>query len=92
MIGCTGQLDAVEVIVIESDNCSNQYKSAQHFFHLQELANIFKKDIIRIHGIAGHGKGEVDHVEGLEKVAIRQHIASGGFVQSSFEMIDFLQN
>ena len=36
MIGCTQQLNNVEAIIIESDNCSNQGKSAQHFYHLQE--------------------------------------------------------
>ena len=42
--------------------------------------------------IAGHGKGEVDHVVGLAKVAIGQAVASGHLFLNSFEMVDYLQD
>ena len=48
-----------DAIVIESDNCRAQYKWAKHFNDLQSLANKLGKTVIRIYGIAGHGKGEV---------------------------------
>lgn len=73
-------IDTIDVphdtpIIIESDNCSAQYKSTQHFFHLQSLADEQSKIVIRLYGIAGHGKGEVDHVGGVAKVAVRKEIA-----------------
>ena len=52
-------------IVIESDNCSSQYKSCAHFYGMQKLANQYNVNIVRVYGIAEHGKGEVDHVGGL---------------------------
>ena len=66
-------------LIVKSDNCSAQYKSAQHFFHLHELSTEKQIPIIRIYGIAGHGKGEVDHVGGLAKITIRREISGGGF-------------
>ena len=77
-------------LIIESDNCSSQYKSAQHFFDLQEISNENDIFIIRIFGIAGHGKGEVDHVGGLTKIAIRHEIARGDYLDSAADMVDFL--
>ena len=56
--------DETQYLVIESDNCTSQYKSAEHFYDLQCIADAIKKKIIRVYGIAGHGKGEVDHVGG----------------------------
>ena len=46
-----------DAIIIESDNCTTQYKSASHFFKLQQLSDVFCKPIICIWSIAGHGKG-----------------------------------
>ena len=51
-------------LVWETDNCSNQGKSAEHFEDCQQLADQWIRTIIRLWGIAGHGKGEVDHVGG----------------------------
>ena len=48
-----------DMIIIESDNCTSQYKSAQHFHDLQKISNQFDKTVVRIYGVAGHGKGEV---------------------------------
>ena len=58
-----------EAVIIESNNCSNQYKSESSFPNLQELANSLNVPLIRIYGIAGHRKGEVDHVGVLCKRA-----------------------
>ena len=62
-------------LLIESDNCSGQYKSSHHFFHLQSLSNQLNKIIIHLYGIAQHGKGEVDHVGGVAKVAVRREVS-----------------
>ena len=59
-------------IVIESDNCTSQYKSAQHFHDLQEISTKYNRMLVRVFGIAGHGKGEIDHFGGLAKVAINK--------------------
>ena len=61
--------------MIESDNCTSQYKSAQHFHDLQEISTKYNRMLVRVFGIAGHGKGEIDHVGGLAEVAIRQAVA-----------------
>ena len=60
-----------EMYIIESDNCNAQYKSAQHFEAIQCLSATFKIPVVWIFSIAGHGKGEVDHIGRLVKCAIR---------------------
>ena len=62
-------------LVITSDNCSSQYKSAKNFADLQLLADEFGVTIVRMYGVAGHGKNEVDSVGGTAKIAIRTGIA-----------------
>ena len=47
--------------------------------------------LIRIYSIAGHGKGEVDHVGGLAKVEIRREIAGGQQLSNAEEMINCLE-
>ena len=79
-------------LVIESDNCTGQYKSTQHFYHLQRLSSELNKIIIRMYGIASHGKGEVDHVGGVAKVAVRREIAGGQVFTSSAQIVSFLKN
>ena len=59
-------------IVWETDNCSYQRKSAEHFRDCQQLANLWLRIIVQIWGIAGHRKGEVDHVGDFAKVAARR--------------------
>ena len=54
--------------LIEGDKCSGQYKLGHHFFHLQLLANSQNGMVVRLWGIEGHGKGEVDHAGGITKV------------------------
>ena len=86
------RFEAGSYCIIESDNCTSQYKSAAHFYDLQEIANKNEIAIVRVFGIAGHGKGEVDHIGGLAKVTIRREIASGGLLADAEEMVAFLQN
>ena len=81
-----------DVIIIESDNCSGQYKSAQHFHDMQNLANLHNKTVIRPYSVAGHGKGEEDHVGGVAKVSIRMKVAAGGTFTNSEEMVEYLQS
>ena len=78
------------VIIIESDNCTSQYKSSKHFYDTQNIANKYEKTVFRVFGIAGHGKGEVDHVGGIAKVVIRRQIAAGSFFPDSSDMVEFL--
>jgi len=40
-------------IVIGSDNCTSQYKSAEHFYDLQSISDSFNRKIILVYGIAG---------------------------------------
>ena len=48
-------------IVIESGNCTWQYKSAQYFHGLQEISTKYNRMLVWVFGITGHGKGEIDH-------------------------------
>ena len=57
---------------------------------MQLLANNWSVNIIRIYGIAEHGKGEVDHVGGLAKTAVRRVVAEGDFFADSTDIVDFL--
>ena len=79
-------------IVIESDNCASQYKSSSHFSSMQSLANEQNRPVIRVFGIAEHGKGEVDHVGGIAKTTIRREIAAGKFFANAESMVSFLQD
>ena len=79
-------------IVIESDNCLSQYKSATHFQSIQDLSNKYKSTIICVYNIAEHGKGEVDHVGGIVKTAVRREIAGGGVLLDCDHMASFLKS
>ena len=79
------------VIFIESDNCSGQYKSSHHFTDMQHFANKFNHTVIRVFCIAGHGKGEVDHVGWVAKIAVPQHIVRGELFTSAQEVHEFLK-
>ena len=76
-----------KTVLINSDNCSNQYKCIQHFSKLQDLGTNKGITIVRIWSIAGHGKGKVDHVGGLGKVTIRQAITGGHLIKEVYEMV-----
>ena len=55
------------------------------------MANKHNDGIIRVFSILGHGKGEVDHVSGLAKVAIRRHVNARGVVLDANDCAVFLQ-
>ena len=78
-------------LLIESDNCSSQYKCTAHFVKCQEIADLRDTTIIRIYGIPGHGKGEVDHVGGIAKVQVRRAVAAGHSLKVTEDMVDFLE-
>ena len=87
----THDLQSNSVILMESDNCSAQYKSVSHFHVLQILSDVYEMSIIRIYGIAGHGKGEVDHMGGIAKICLRREIATGTFMSRAADMVTFLK-
>ena len=76
-------------IVIESDNCSSQYKSAAHFQGTKDLSNKYKSTIICVYSIAEHGKGKVNHVGGTVKTAIQTEIAGGEVLLDCDLMVSF---
>ena len=76
----------------ESDNCTGQYKSSHHFSDMQSLTNKHLRMVIRIFSIANPGKGEVDYVGGLAKVAVRQEIARGQIFTTATDVNYFLQD
>ena len=77
-------------IIVHSDNCKSQYKSAQHFYGIQCLSNRLNCQVICVFGVANHGKGEVDHVGGLAKVSVRLSVASGETFYCSADMVEYL--
>ena len=79
-------------IVIESDNCSLQCKSWNHFENMQQVSNKFDVIAICVFGVAEHRKGEVDHVGGLAKTTIRRTIASGELLSTASAMVEFMKN
>ena len=79
--------DKIDTTSVESDNCFNQYKCAQHFYHLKSISNKFKT----VTSVAEHVKGEVvDNVGGLAKVIIHQQVAASDVFLSSSMMADYL--
>lgn len=62
----------VDTIVVESDICTKQYKSSEHFHLLQKNSHF--KLIVSIYTVAGHGSGDVHHAGGLLKVAILERV------------------
>ena len=87
-----GSGNKYEALVVKSDNCCNQYKSAQSLNHLQSLSDKYNVPIIRIFGIPGHGKGEVDNVGGTVKAAVRQEVARGKYFYEAADCVSFLKN
>ena len=49
-------------VLVETGNCTWQYRSAKSFYDVQEQANKYDKNLIHLYGIAGHGKGQMDRV------------------------------
>ena len=81
-----------QIGIIESDNCSSQYKSAEHFEDCQCVSTKLDIPIIRVYSVAGHGKGEVDHVGGLAKCAIRRYVGARGQVLNANDALNYLQH
>ena len=84
-------ITAETTIVIETDNCSSQYKSAAHFQGRQDLWNKYKSTITHLYSIAVHGKGKVDHVGGIVKTAFRREILGGEVLLYCDLMVSFLK-
>ena len=42
-----------------------------------------------MYSVAGHGKGETDHLGALTKVAIRRDFGAGSFFANSEDMFEF---
>ena len=75
-------------LVVCSDNCTGQYKSAENFYNLQMIANKYEATLIRIYGVANHGKGQVD----CAKIAIRNEVArTGRYFSTASECVQFLK-
>ena len=72
-------------------NGSSQFKSAPPFINIQELSDKYKIKVICVYSIAGHGKGELDHVGCLAKVAMQREIGAGVFFADAEDMVMFLQ-
>ena len=85
------KFEEYDCCLIESDNCQH-YKSAESFHDSQDFANKWNIPLIRVFGIAGHGKEEVDHVGGIVKVAVRREVWAGSFFTGATDMVDFLAN
>ena len=64
-------MNSADVIILNSDNQSVQYKSGLHFYHLQEIGNVYDKTINRMYEIPGHGKSKVDDVCVTAKVTVQ---------------------
>ena len=68
-----------EQYVIRSDN-ANHFKCAQCFYDLQIISDEFLATIVRVYGISGHCKGEVDSADRHIKNAIRNRIRAGDYI------------
>ena len=51
-------------------------KSAESFHDSHDFANKWNIPVIRVFGIAWNGKGEVDHVGGIVKVAVQREVGA----------------
>ena len=57
---------------------------------MQQIAKEFYHTVICVFGIAEHVKSQVDHVEGIAKVAVHQEIVSGELFTSACKIADFI--
>ena len=83
-------ISAEMTLLIVSDNCPGQYKSVQNFFDMQNLCNKHGVRIVRVYGIPGHGKNEIDCVGEVVKIALRRAVTVGEFFPSAACCIDYL--
>ena len=86
-------------LIVESDNCLSTLPGRTAplsinvpniFYGLSQIANQLNVNVSHIFSIAGHGKGEVDHVGGLAKVTIRPEVAAEKTFSNANEMVHFL--
>ena len=56
------------------------------------LSNKLNIQIIRVYGIPGHGKNEVDCCSGVAKIAIRNEVSKGKPFSSAEDRTNFLSN
>jgi hypothetical protein len=78
-----------KALVVRSDNAQH-FKSAENFDDLQQISNKLGKTVVRVFGIAGHGKGEIDSCGGHMKNPVREAIANKIHITTSTEAVDFL--
>ena len=83
-------LNSADVIIINGENCSVQYKSGHHFYHLQEIANVYDKTINLMYKILGNRKSEVDHVGGTVKVTVKWIGVTGHVFHNAKDAVEFL--
>ena len=83
--------DLSDIILVESDNCTVQYKSAENFHDLQEISE--KKTIEKLLGtLLDMVKERLTMFEVLTKITLsRRKIASSTYLEGASEMVDFLQ-
>ena len=79
-----------DTVIMCSDNCTSQYKSSQHFHDLRTIAKCYNIKIVRIYGIPGHGKNEIDTVGGTQKIALRRAVAQGKFFSGATSCVEYL--
>ena len=79
------------ILIITGDNCCSQYKSAKNFYDLNDISDEFGITIIRIYGVASHGKNEVDAVGGVAKIAIRSAISRGTSFFNASDCVEYLR-
>ena len=91
MLSEVKEIPSNSCVLVESDNCKVQYRSACHFNGMQEIADEFDVDVIRAYGIAEHGRGEVDHVGGIAKTLVRKEVAKGEFFENASDIVLFLK-
>ena len=58
---------------------------------MNNISNEYNINIIRIYGVAGHGKNEVDTVGGVSKIAIRNAVSCGQAFFNATECVNYLQ-
>ena len=82
----------MNILIMLSDNCQNQYKSAHNFYDLQKTANKYGITIYRIYGVPGHGKAEVDVVGAIIKMGIRREVGKGDYFKNAKDVTEFTKN
>ena len=78
------------VLIITSDNCASQYKSMQHFHHLQRNADEYQVTLVGVYGIACHGKNETDCCGGVVKIRVRREVSRGKCFKTAGDWVSFL--